>query len=68
MQLVLFTGDYDWTELGSHAWDENGYSIILTESKTVEMTQEVYNEVIPFVEAYRVSRGLNPDGSVIIPE
>ena len=67
MQLELLAGDYDWTEQGSHVWDENGFSTVLTEPKTVEMDQEIYNEVIVHVENSRVLRGLNPDGSVPVP-
>jgi len=64
MQLELLAGDYDWTEQGIHVWDENGFSTVLTEPKTVEMDQEIYNEVIIHVENSRVLRGLNPDGSI----
>jgi hypothetical protein len=67
MQLELLAGDYDWTEQGSHVWDENGFSTILTEPKTVEMDQEIYNEVVVHVENSRVLRGLNPDGTVPVP-
>jgi len=67
MQLQLIAGDYDWSNMGTHIWDENGYSIVLTEPKTVEMDQEVYDEVITFVENSRVLRGLNPDGTTPVP-
>jgi hypothetical protein len=71
MQLQLIAGDYDWTEQGTHVWDANGFSTIITEAKTVEMDQEIYDVTIGFVEAARIERGLNADGSVpesLIPD
>lgn len=68
MQTIeLIAGDYDWTTEGSHVWDENGFSIVLTESKTIEVADEVATEIIPHIEASRACRGLNPDGSIPEP-
>jgi hypothetical protein len=64
MNLELLPGDYDWTPQGTHIWNEHGFSIVLTEPKTVEMSLEIYNATIGFVQNARISRGLNADGSI----
>lgn len=67
MELQLIAGDYDWTEQGTHVWDENGFSKVLTEDKTIELSEEIYDTVLTFVEGSRIARGLNADGSVPTP-
>lgn len=67
MQINLLAGDYDWTTEGSHVWDDNGFSMVLTEPKTIEVSNEVGATIVPFIEGFRVFRGLNPDGSVPEP-
>jgi hypothetical protein len=64
MQIQLVAGDHDWSLEGTHVLDDNGFALVLSEGKYLEVTQEVYDRIIPIVEGNRVFRGLNPDGSV----
>jgi hypothetical protein len=67
MQIDLLPGDFDWTENGLHVYDSNGFAIFLSEPKTLEVSEEVAATMIPFIEGFRVHRGLNPDGSIPEP-
>jgi hypothetical protein len=64
--INLVSGDYDIDSQGHHVCDENGFAIVLTESKQVDVTEQSdIDRIQPILEAYRVARGLNPDGSEI---
>lgn len=65
--LNLIAGDYDFDSNGHHVCDDQGFAILLTEPKAVEISQLDYDRVEPILEDYRVNRGLNPDGSVPEP-
>lgn len=68
MQIQLLAGDHDWSVEGTHVLDENGFAVVLTEDKAVEVSEEVSSRILTIIEGCRVHRGLNPDGSVPEPE
>lgn len=64
MQIQLLAGDHDWSAEGTHVLDDNGFAIILTEDKTIDVDDDTWLRITPIIEDCRVFRGLNPDGSV----
>jgi len=66
MQVNLVAGDNDWSTEGTHVLDDNSFAIVLSESKTIEVSEEVQARIMPIIEGCRVFRGLNPDGTVPI--
>jgi len=64
--LNLVPGDYDIDSSGHHICDERGFAVIVTEEKQIEVTEQLdVDRIEPILEAYRLERGLNPDGSQI---
>lgn len=60
----LVADDYDIDSQGHHVCDERGFAIVLTESKQIEVTEQSdVDRIQPILEAYRLARGLNADGS-----
>jgi hypothetical protein len=68
MLITLIAGDHDWSVEGTHVLDGNGFAISLAEGKEVEVSDEVHARIMPIIEGTRVYRGLNPDGTVPVPE
>jgi nitrogen-specific signal transduction histidine kinase len=63
--LNIVAGDLDYDENGHHVFDAVGFATRASEPKTVELSQEDYDRVIPQLEFDRVNnRGLNTDGSI----
>lgn len=63
--LNLVAGDYDVDSQGHHVCDTDGYAVVLTEAKEVDVPDQAdYDRIEPILEDQRVRRGLNPDGSV----
>lgn len=67
MEIKLIAGDNDWSAEGTHVCDDHGFAIVLTAEKTITVSDEVYQRIMPIIESGRVFRGLNPDGSVPQP-
>lgn len=67
MQIALIAGDHDWSIEGHHICDSRGFSIVLEEAKTIEVSDEVGARILPIIEDARVYRGLERDGSVPVP-
>ena len=67
MEIKLIAGDNDWSTEGHHICNENGFALVLTEEKTINVSSEVYNRILPIIQDCRVFRGLNPDGTVPVP-
>ena len=68
MLLTLIAGDHDWSLEGTHVLDGNGFAIVLSEGKELDVSEDVHARILPIIEGSRVCRGLNPDGSVPVPE
>jgi hypothetical protein len=62
MNLVLYSGDNDWSEDGYHIFNECGIALVLSEGKEIEVTQEVYDRILPIIQEARDNRGF------VIPE
>ena len=67
MQINLIASDHDWSTEGTHVLDENGFAIVLSEPKTIEVDDDTWLRITPIIEDSRVFRGLNADGSVPTP-
>ena len=67
--LNLIPGDYDINSQGHHICNDQGFAIVLTEEKQVEIpNQDDYDRILIVTEGCRIARGLNTDGSEIVTE
>lgn len=68
MNIALKAGEYLWRQSGTHAVDDKGFAIVLTEDQEVEMDDDVAEHALAVIKADRQFRGLDPETGLPLPE